>query len=1036
MLMKKRFFYILLFLCFYCTQALATHYSGAELTWKCVQAGPNVKFQFRLKIYVKCRPLVVPTQQQLKLCNTVGTLSPILNYGEISNTTYSILVGGKINTALISRKSTVNTCSNPTVNPLSCESSDVGAMEELIYESAEIDFTGVSFQSNGSMPISVVWYGTGRSATINLNNAGDNHLVVVAKIYPYFKKGSTTPTSLSQCYDSAPDFAEPPVFIQQAQLKDIYINNSAMDADMDEVRYELADPLLSVDNFDCAIADPSSEIYKNFPSFNTLNPFGLASNLYGFNTLTSEFKVRPNAGTYNYTIKVSSYKGNQKVSEITRDFQTIFFINSVGTNNTPPVVIAPFTNVNGLPSYTKEVNAGDLVRIPIIVRDSTNHGTISTQSLELTIAGKAMGLNNADTSQGCTLPPCAKLTKSKNNAPYSTTNPLPILISNANNYNFGYGYQLPAAYGSLSNDTLWVYWKTSCSNLKFDPIENKVLPSTYDFIVSVKDDTCRMPSKTSRTISIVVNPPLNYLKTKLTCIRPNNNNHIEVNWETTGDTSKFIAYQLYRNNILIKVITNHAIRSYVDSSNLANLNSLYAIRLLSNCDAGLELSNEKVMVNPILSARQLANRNVKINWSFTDTTKMLGTAGFNVYRSITGSPYNWQLITDTDGDNFNTTALDTFKICGQTLYYLLVAVDKNNCVYMSNIDSIINLPLKVQITKQKNCLGANTKLKFNYIQGGIKPYRSIQWLGDDGLFANNSDTVIHVYNTLGLKRFTLTIIDSFGCRYDFVDSVLIKKAPIARVNIDKACPGSIINFQVILDNSENGDSVHFYGDNGLFVKAGPYFDPFYSSPKWIFLSNNGIGKFPVIIKVTKLNGCSITRVDTVYIDNPTVRILNDSITCCNTLTDTLRILPDQYLTKPWNTVTWFDDNTNKVILSNSEFLPVSLLVNYTNIRIKVRIEDAKGCKAEDVRNFNIGTGINNINSTYLYTYPNPVNDVLMYNTTDNLDRALISIYNTLGQKIAETSINNNYADVSTLAPGLYTFTLLQQGKLYRGKFVK
>ncbi len=72
----------------------------------------------------------------------------------------------------------------------------------------------------------------------------------------------------------------------------------------------------------------------------------------------------------------------------------------------------------------------------------------------------------------------------------------------------------------------------------------------------------------------------------------------------------------------------------------------------------------------------------------------------------------------------------------------------------------------------------------------------------------------------------------------------------------------------------------------------------------------------------------------------------------------------------------------------------------------------------------------------LQVYPNPVNDVLMFNSTDNFDRALISIYNTMGQKIAETSINNNYADVSNVGPGVYTFTVLQQGKLYRGKFVK
>lgn len=80
-------------------------------------------------------------------------------------------------------------------------------------------------------------------------------------------------------------------------------------------------------------------------------------------------------------------------------------------------------------------------------------------------------------------------------------------------------------------------------------------------------------------------------------------------------------------------------------------------------------------------------------------------------------------------------------------------------------------------------------------------------------------------------------------------------------------------------------------------------------------------------------------------------------------------------------------------------------------------------------------GIQNEIST-LQVYPNPVNDVLMFNTTDNLDRALISIYNSLGQKITETSIVNNYADVSNVTPGVYTFVLFQEGKLYRGKFIK
>lgn len=69
-------------------------------------------------------------------------------------------------------------------------------------------------------------------------------------------------------------------------------------------------------------------------------------------------------------------------------------------------------------------------------------------------------------------------------------------------------------------------------------------------------------------------------------------------------------------------------------------------------------------------------------------------------------------------------------------------------------------------------------------------------------------------------------------------------------------------------------------------------------------------------------------------------------------------------------------------------------------------------------------------------YPNPVSDVLMFNTEENFERALISIYNTVGQKISETVIINNNADVSNVVPGAYTFTLMLNGIIYRGKFVK
>ncbi len=1040
--MKKLYLLLLAFLLLFSSQVYSSHLRGGELTWKCVKESGKSKYTFTLTVYRNCTPCnnCMLSIETVKICNTTGQLSVALNNATIPNTNFPRLqTDGTITMALKSNMDITLGCINPTVNPYSCATTEPGAFDQYVYESGPIDLTGIQAPVNAASPIMFTWYGTGRPYANNLkNNVGDNSFVIIAKMFPYFANGSTTASPVAECFDSAPDFAEVPVYNIYTSGLDFTISGNAIDKDLDNIVYSFEDPVFSVSNTDCPEFNSAVDIWENYPSYNTLNPFGLLPTQQNFNTNTGEYKFKPlMPGIFNVVMKAASYKDNQKVSEIIRDYRINFIISGGSELNRAPSIAAPFIDANGKPSFQKTVTAGTKVQIPIVVRDSTaNNMALSSQSLEITVNGIAMGLNNSDTLIDCEFPPCARLNKFKNNAPYTPFNTPPVNITNSAGQSFGYGYQLPAAYGSTSNDTLWIYWGTGCNNLRFDNSAGQITPKKYDFVISVKDDSCRLPMKATRVVSITVNPPGNYLKSELTCVNfiPSTNK-VELNWKNTGDSSTFMGYEIYRNNTLLRSITNYAINSYTDTSIYASSDSLYAIKLLSTCDNGNVLKFEKVIKEIAVSATLNKKDKAIITWNPLNTGKLPNTNGYMVYRSIGNTPYNWIQITDADGNNFNTTATDNVNLCGQKVYYKVTAVDLQNCVYASSIDSIINTPMQAQISKKNKCAGDLVKFKVDNLIGGVLPYTNVRWLGDEGFVSFNKDSASFTFTKPGYKKFTFTVIDAIGCRYDKLDSVLIYKVPIVNVKVDSACPGAVININIVQDSPDPDDSVFVYGDDGLFSKVGPYFDPFFRSPLWIFTSNNGIGKFPINIKVTKRFGCSITRVDTVYISEPSVFIANDSNTCCNTNTDTLRFY-SKYLSKPYATIHWYDDVTKTVILSNSAVLPVSMLTTNTNMRIKLYVEDSKGCIAEDIKQFAIGTGISTAKDIRIEVYPNPTNGVLKFISSTSLQSANIRIYNTLGQLVLQQSIEQNEITVDKLPQGFYNFYIEFEGKSFRGKFVK
>ncbi len=1029
--------------------AEASHLRGGEITWKCEIEGGKSKYRFKVVIYRNCRgcegclgPLDV-----IAVCGMNGVLSQSLNAANLPNTTTKLITAdGDINIQRVDVKDVSPACSFPTVDPLVCRSpanlSDEGALEKHTYISGLIDFTGVLPPTDPNSPISFTFDQNARDGANNLQNAvGGGNMVLVAKMFPFYPNGSTSAQSIQDCYDSAPDFTEAPAAILYTSGLDFVFNNNANDLDLDNLYYELGTPYSTLDDDGCGILLPPSETWQNYPFYNVDNPFGLASNQYGFNNFTGEFTFKPLvAGDYVSVIKVSSYKCDQKVSEVFRDFKVRILIPDQNQNtNRYPTYTQPFKDANNLPSNTFNVVAGKNVLVPIVVRDSlagVNQG-ISPQELEFTVNGIALGTNNGDTLAGCPFPPCAMLSRNKTNYTYSPFNPAPVAIQNVPGEVFGYGYQLGAAYGTGStlNDTIWMYWPTSCSNLNKKDNCNGLESSRYNFVVAVKDNFCRVPGKTIRTFSINVLPPDFYLSPPIRCITYDQvTRQVTMDWGVAkGDTNTFVRYEIYRNNTLLFSTTNRKIYNYVDFSAGASPDSTYYVRSINLCGVEDEISP----VKPIkLEATFFRSNQARLVWNPIRSPKLSTSPSYVVYRSQTENPFNWVAVTDADGDNTNESAIDNFDLCSDTTYYRVEIYDSLGCTSYSTIDTIFHPLLFADVHADTVCMNTPTRFILDNLSGGLPPYNTVRWVGDEGFSAGNEDTVFYTYPTYGMKYYTFTVIDSKGCRFDVTDSVYVRQLPEFVMLKDSACPGAIINMGIQVNTTVPIDSVFWQGDwdpvtnTYLFQKAGPYFDPFFSAPKWIFIgTNGGSGKFPVTLTLKDMFGCTTTIVDTIRTGEPRIDIINDPSLCYDTKLDSIRIIP-RYLTKPYNTVQWIDNNTGQVIYQandGKDAMPLSVVAGRRYLNLRVIIEDAKGCKGEAFQNFTLSPWLDfKPDSLCIGDVANlrivhkPISDTVNYSYLWELDantvatvREPLHTYTSNGPKIITLLVTDNVTGCTT-----------------------
>ena len=74
--------------------------------------------------------------------------------------------------------------------------------------------------------------------------------------------------------------------------------------------------------------------------------------------------------------------------------------------------------------------------------------------------------------------------------------------------------------------------------------------------------------------------------------------------------------------------------------------------------------------------------------------------------------------------------------------------------------------------------------------------------------------------------------------------------------------------------------------------------------------------------------------------------------------------------------------------------------------------------------------------TGLQIYPNPVGNELRLRSEEDLTGALIKVYDFSGRELIATRNTNNRVNVSRLSAGVYTLTVIKNGKLISSRFVK
>jgi gliding motility-associated-like protein len=474
--MKKILISLLLIFCSY--SSFSTHFMGGEITWICIEGGPDIgKYIFEMKVYRDCSgSSLSATSQTITHHNYpgLGQTAPILmNFISLND---------------ISPQGTNafgNTCSD-------CASGNFGAVEVGIWKSDPITLLG--------SPPSDGWHFTysnfaRNNAVVNIANPGGLGFTLRAIMYPYTIAGVVQ--NADPCFDSSPEFKEDAKTIICIGYPFSYSHN-ATDIEFDKLAYAWADPL---DNYSTPYVADTSNVTGVIPY---LAPYTLTAPIPGNPTLdfeTGKISYFSNtSGSFVTCVKVQARKCGQLVAEIYREVQvTLIDCNTnppIGGFNNPPTITPPFP-LSATP-FEKVVYAGDLVTFTVQAEDNDIYIGGVPQEVFMDVSGGEFAADFIDVNL-CPNPPCAT-------------------------FNNGAGLTPPFSAPTIVNGVF--EWQADCAHLT-DNCGSQSTSNIFTFSIKAYDDFCPANGLTFATIKITVFPPLPDFR----CVSVTDNGDVELTWK-------------------------------------------------------------------------------------------------------------------------------------------------------------------------------------------------------------------------------------------------------------------------------------------------------------------------------------------------------------------------------------------------------------------------------------------------------------------------------------------------------------------------
>jgi len=727
---------------------------------------------------------------------------------------------------------------------------NLGAVQEHIFTSDNsypngVPLTGVPPASGWSF----YWGSCCRNPCSNIINSVSLSWRLRAYMYPYNN------LNVSTCFDNSPAFAEIPRTVICTGYPFTY-NNLAWDAELDSLKYEWGQPLLSTGA--PIIAYNTGYSYSNSLPDTSFNANNVAATM---NPYTGEisFKSYTN-GAFVTSTKVTAYKCGTKVAEIWRDMQIVLL--SCGTN-APPWVTPPFQNSLGQYTlYTDTVFAGDLVTFSVSGTDFEFllNGSPQTITLEASGSqfGNVIGGNPAtmSTTTGCLNPPCAKLTP----APNPPTNPLT---------------------GPFGLQTTFS-WQTDCSHLT-GSFGCASTSNVYNFVFKVFDDFCPAPAIHMSTVTIVViHPPEINAPVFDSVITDGLTGNNILFWTPAIDTlNLFHAYYIYSStncqgpfSLLDSVsILNNS--SYVHvGANANSYQTFYYLESITDCKTLVHSTPSDTLSSSFVdeSASRItcisvdSNGYVELQWK----SKFDYSNSFNYYLIFRSySPYLPFNLVDSITDYYQTSFIDSS---------------------VNSTDSVYFYYLKTSLSCFKgNNLSEPSDTIYTIIPGGyqVNEYPMIYWL-PMSIFNPNPPYIIKrktsntnwmiidsMYGLLYIDStifcddtvyYMLEIYDSSGCfSISAIKAIYINNLPI-------------VSFSGLNSNyctNDNIDTLYGIPLGGTFSGPGitaNLFDP-----------SVGAGNYNIKYTYTNIYGCTDSSIQNVIVNSVTAVSLNiiDSV-CKNT----------------------------------------------------------------------------------------------------------------------------------------------------------